>query len=127
VSKTIPLHNTTSRIHNEPFHLVNEKKAPYKKHDVLFKRLLETFFAEFIEAFFPDIHEQIDFQSLKYLSEEIIPPVHDNNVHRLDIVAEVRLKETDSLIVIHIEPQSYVQTDFNKRMYRYFSKLTSVA
>src|SRR5699024_1514845 len=98
-------------------------KRPYTKHDLLFKRLIETFFGEFIEAFFPDLHEEIDFDSLKYLSEEIVPDFHDDNERRLDIVAEVKWKSTDAVIVIHVEPQSYVQTDFNKRMFHYFSQL----
>lgn len=42
---------------------------------------------------------------------------------RLDIVAQVKLKETDSLIIIHIEPQSYVQKNFHERMYLYYNLL----
>lgn len=102
---------------------LRENKTFYTKHDILFKRLLETFFAEFIEAFFPDLYQKIDFSSLQYLSEELVPHLHDENERRLDIVAEVKWKSTDALIVIHVEPQSYVQTDFNKRMFHYFSQL----
>jgi len=102
---------------------LRENKPSYTKHDILFKRLLETFFAEFIEAFFPDLYQKIDFSSLKYLSEELVPHLHDENERRLDIVAEVKWKSTAALVVIHVEPQSYVQTDFNKRMFHYFSQL----
>src|SRR5699024_2368443 len=96
---------------------LTENKPSYTKHDILLKRLLQTFYAEFIESFFPDLHQKIDFSSLKYLSEELVPHLHDENERRLDIVAEVKWKSTDALIVVHVEPQSYVQTDFNKRMF----------
>src|SRR5690625_7031337 len=45
------------------------------------------------------------------------------NERRLDIVVEVKWKQTDTIIVIHVEPQSYQQSDFNKRMFHYFSLL----
>src|SRR5699024_9545129 len=32
----------------------------YTKHDQLFKELINTFFEEFLEAFFPDVHNNID-------------------------------------------------------------------
>lgn len=104
------------------FH-VKEEKAEYTKHDLLFKRLLETFFAEFIDAFFPEIYEEIDFKSMKHLSEEMVPRLRDGNERRLDIVVEIKWKQTDTIVVIHVEPQSYEQTDFNKRMFHYFSLL----
>lgn len=33
------------------------------------------------------------------------------------------MKETDTLIIVHVEPQSTYQTDFHQRMYHYFSLL----
>lgn len=104
------------------FH-IKEEEAPYTQHDLLFKRLIETFFTEFMEAFFPELYEEIDFNSMKYLSEEIVPSVYDGNKRALDIVVEVKWKKADTIIVIHVEPQSYQQTDFNKRMFHYFSLL----
>src|SRR5699024_10110333 len=35
----------------------------------------------------------------------------------------VKLYDTDTLIIVHVEPQSYVQRDFNFRMYQYFNLL----
>lgn len=40
-----------------------------------------------------------------------------------NVFVEVKWKEADTLIVIHIEPQSYWQQDFNDRMFKYFSLL----
>jgi len=39
-------------------------------HDRLFKELLETFFAEFIELFFPEAARTIDLEHLKFLQQE---------------------------------------------------------
>lgn len=47
----------------------------------------------------------------------------EGETRRVDIVIEVKLKGTDSLIIIHVEPQSYRQPEFNERMYQYFSLL----
>lgn len=103
--------------------LMKESEATYIKHDLLFKRLLETFFTEFIEAFFPELYDEIDFKSMKFLSEEMVPGLHDKSDRRLDIVVEVIWKKTETIIVIHVEPQGYYQSDFNKRMFHYYSLL----
>lgn len=102
---------------------VREEKPSYIQHDLLFKRLIETFFSEFIEAFFPELYHEIDFSSMKHLSEEMVPSIYDGNKKALDIVVEVKWKKTDTIIVVHVEPQSYQQADFNKRMFHYFSLL----
>jgi len=36
---------------------------------------------------------------------------------------ETRLKEEPGLILVHVEPQSYVQQNFNERMFIYYSRL----
>lgn len=50
-----------------PHDILKEQPSHYTKHDQLFKRLLESFFEEFIEAFFPEIHKQIDFDTISFL------------------------------------------------------------
>ena len=106
--------------------LIKEKppaRSTYRKHDQLYKALITTFFEEFIEVFFPDVHPDIDFQWITPLSEEIYTDLLDGNVRKLDLVIETKLKNSDVVIIIHVEPQSYEQADFNKRMYHYFSLL----
>lgn len=105
--------------------LIKEKppESAYTKHDQLYKELINTFFQEFLEAFFPEIHESLDFQQIKPLSEEVYTNLLDGDVRWLDIVIETTLKQTDVMIIVHIEPQSYYQPNFNERMYQYFSLL----
>lgn len=105
--------------------LVREQADPshYTQHDKLFKELIHTFFKEFMEEFFPDVHRHIDFHATKLLSEEVHTDLHKGKTRRLDIVVETKLKGEDTVIIIHVEPQSYVQTDFHERMYHYYSLL----
>src|SRR5699024_3313675 len=92
-------------------------------HDQLFKELINTFFKEFLEAFFPDVHDNIDFHAIKPLSEEVYTNLLEGSTRRLDIVVETTLKGTDVVVIVHVEPQSYKQDDFHERMYHYFSLL----
>ena len=103
--------------------LAREKPPNYTKHDLLFKQLIHTFFKELLEAFFPEIHDQIDFQSTVQLSEELFTDLVDGETRRIDILIQAKVKGTESLILVHIEPQNTVQTHFNERMFQYFSLL----
>ncbi len=49
----------------------------YTHHDQLFKELIHHFIEEFLEAFFPKVHEFIDFQSTTLLSEEMFTDLHE--------------------------------------------------
>jgi predicted transposase/invertase (TIGR01784 family) len=103
--------------------LIREDPSQYIHHDQLFKQLIHTFFAEFLELFFPEVHPHIDFSTIKPLSEEMFTDLIEGESRRADIVIEAKLKGLDTLIIIHVEPQSYGQPDFHERMYHYFSLL----
>ncbi|HCJ78641.1 MAG TPA: transposase, partial [Desulfotomaculum sp.] len=92
-------------------------------HDQLFKELLETFFVEFMQLFFPEAYQAIDFTHLKFLQQEVFTDVTAKEKHIVDILVETRVKEEPGLILVHVEPQAYVQKDFNERMFIYFSRL----
>ncbi|WP_368975537.1 Rpn family recombination-promoting nuclease/putative transposase [Caldifermentibacillus hisashii] len=95
----------------------------YTDHDQLFKELIHTFFAEFLELFFPEVHKYIDFSAIRPLSEEVFTDLLGGESRRADIVIEATLKGEETILIIHVEPQSYYQTNFHKRMYLYFSLL----
>src|SRR5690625_108024 len=102
---------------------IREEYEPNIPHDLLFKQLIQMYFEEFIEVFFPKFHAKIDFNSVNFLSEEVIPDSFAADKRVLDIVVEVKWKSTDTIIIIHVEPQSYKQANFNERMFHYFSIL----
>ncbi|WP_029329114.1 hypothetical protein [Lentibacillus jeotgali] len=45
--------------------------SKYTKHDQLFIKLTQTFFKEFIDVFFPDVHRHINDHHTTFLSEEV--------------------------------------------------------
>jgi predicted transposase/invertase (TIGR01784 family) len=95
----------------------------YIDHDRLFKELIETFFAEFMELFYPAAYQAIDFAHLKFLQQEVFTDVTAGEKHKVDLLIETKLKGEESLILLHVEPQGYAQKDFNERMFIYFSRL----
>ena len=92
-------------------------------HDRLFKELLSTFFVEFIELFFPEILEYLDRSSIKFVDKEVFTDVTAGETYEVDLLIESKFREQSYTFLIHIENQSYNQTDFNKRMFRYFARL----
>ncbi|MCA1296094.1 Rpn family recombination-promoting nuclease/putative transposase [Paenibacillus sp. alder61] len=92
-------------------------------HDEAFKKLLYTFFAEFIALFFPELDKQLDHRHTRFLMQEQLVDIIGEERRTLDLLLETRYKATDTYILIHLEPQSYRQDDFHERMFIYFSRL----
>lgn len=115
---------TYERVQRKPTTIILKEEVPsYTNQDQLFKQLIQTFFEEFFEAFFPQVHQIVNFEHITFLSEELFTGVFDGNKKVLDIVVEATCKETDAIIVIHVEPQSYKQVDFHERMFTYYGML----
>ena len=92
-------------------------------HDRLFKELLTTFFVEFLELFFPQVSAYIDHNSLEFLDKEIFTDVTSGEKYEADILVKARFREQEGVIILHVENQADAQADFNRRMFRYFSRL----
>jgi predicted transposase YdaD len=92
-------------------------------HDEALKKLLQTFFAEFIALFFPELDELLDYRETRFLMQELLVDIVGEEARHLDLLLELKLKENDAFVLIHLEPQSYSQDDFNERMFIYFSRL----
>lgn len=65
----------------------------------------------------------MDFQHCKFLSQEIFTDILAGETRRVDLLVETKLRGEESLIIIHVEPQSYQQSAFAERMFIYFSRL----
>ncbi|BAY25691.1 hypothetical protein NIES2100_54970 [Calothrix sp. NIES-2100] len=92
-------------------------------HDRLFKELLTTFFIEFIELFLPEILVYLERDSLEFLDKEVFTDVTAGVRYEADLIVKVKFREQESYFLIHVENQAYKQPDFDKRMFRYFSRL----
>lgn len=92
-------------------------------HDRLFKELIRTFFAEFMELFFPEVHEEIDFNHVIFLSEEVFTDIVAGEKRKVDVLIETKLRTEEALIIVHFESQAQYQELFAERMFLYYSRL----
>lgn len=92
-------------------------------HDLLFKKLLTTFFQEFMEAFFPEADRLIDYSYLEFLTQELIVDITTGEKKYIDILVKTRLMGEDGFVLVHVEPQAQKRKGFARRMFRYFSHL----
>ena len=92
-------------------------------HDRLFKELLSTFFVEFIQLFFPEVIDYIEPDSVIFLEKEVFTDVTAGEKHETDLITQVRFRGERSFFLIHVEAQSSLPPQFNKRMFRYFARL----
>ena len=102
---------------------VLERQSPYTDHDRLFKEVIQIFFQDFMEAFFPEEHKYINFSAVRFLEQEVFTDILKGEKRRIDILAEVKIQGEDTIILIHVEPQSYYQEEFDERMFIYNSRL----
>lgn len=92
-------------------------------HDRLFKELLSTFFLDFIELFLPQVRAYLEPNSFTLLEKEIFTDVTEGDRHEADLVVQVRFQEREAYFLIHTEHQSTVESQFDRRMFRYFARL----
>jgi hypothetical protein len=92
-------------------------------HDRLFKELLSTFFVEFLDLFLPQVASQIDRSSIQFLPQEVFTDVTSGERKEIDLLAQVRYQQQETYFLIHVENQSSTQSEFPKRMFKYFARL----
>ncbi|MBE9198184.1 MULTISPECIES: DUF4351 domain-containing protein [unclassified Nodularia (in: cyanobacteria)] len=92
-------------------------------HDRLFKELLTTFFVEFLELFLPEVLTYLEQDSIEFLDKEVFTDVTAGERYEADLIVKVKFLGQDSCFLIHVENQSSKQPSFDKRMFRYFSRL----
>jgi len=92
-------------------------------HDQLFKELLTTFFVEFLDLFFPEVLSYLNTSSIQFVDKELFTDLTSGNKKILDIVALAKFQKQDYSFLIHIENQASNETEFNRRMFRYFCSL----
>lgn len=76
-----------------------------------------------MEAFFPEVHHYLDYSYLEFLPQEVFTDVTAGEKYFVDILAKTRVRGEDGYVLVHIEPQSYKEEQFNKRMFKYFARL----
>jgi hypothetical protein len=95
------------------------KGAEQTDHDGLFKKLLRTFFLEFVDVFLPDVAEYLDRDSIEFVDKEVFPELGEEFVREMDVVVKARFRGKPLFFLINIEPQASRQPRFNRRMFFY--------
>ncbi len=96
---------------------------PNTEFDTPWKDILETYFPDFIEFFFPNIYTQIDWsKGFEFLDKELQKVVKDAELGKrlADKLVKVYLINGEEIwVLIHIEVQSQTETDFAERIFVY--------
>ncbi len=93
-------------------------------HDQLFKDLLQAFFREFMELFFPTVAARLDFTQTSFLMQEVFTDIPIGEQRNVDLIAQVRtLDGAQELILIHLEVQAERRSHFAARMSEYYMLL----
>lgn len=92
-------------------------------HDRLFKELLSTFFIEFLELFLPELAEEIDPTSIRFLQQEYFSDLTSGEEKIVDLLVEVQQLGATAAFLIHLEAQSFSEANFARRIFFYFSIL----
>ena len=95
--------------------------------DQLWKAVIEEFFTDLLELFYPSLIPQIDFtKDFDFLDKDLpkfFPEAEEIN-RKADRIVKVPLKNGGSQwIIIHIEVQGYKDTNFARRMFTYYYRL----
>lgn len=97
------------------------------EYDSPWKEAIELYFPDFMAFFFPQAHANINWErSYEFLDTELQQVVRDAELGRrlADKLVKVwRLSGEESWVLIHLEVQAQVETDFAKRMYIYNYRL----
>jgi hypothetical protein len=101
--------------------------APRTDFDSPWKDSLETYFRDFIAFFFPPIHHDVDWlRGYEFLDTELQQVVRDAELGKrlADKLVKVwRTNGDETWVLIHVEVQSFEETDFAERMFVYNYRL----
>lgn len=100
---------------------------PNDEFDSPWKEIIEHYFAEFMQFFFPDAYADIDWsRGVEFLDKELQQVVRDAELGRryADKLAKVwRRSGEEKWVLAHIEVQGTPELTFDRRMYTYNYRL----
>ncbi len=108
----------------------HKKKQPpgtmNRKYDPAWKKVIRFLYKDFLEFFFPDIYETVDFsKEVQFLDKELkeIAPDSDLGDRVADVLVKLHLKNGESCylcLIAHIEVQGQPDYSLMKRMFVYY-------
>lgn len=99
-----------------------------QRNDILWSGVLEDFFAEFLEFFFPAYYNDFDFKRgfvfLDKTLAEMFPSQDLRYPKFVDKLVRVHMKTGQpKWFLVHIEVQGYSQSTFTQRVFTYYYKI----
>jgi hypothetical protein len=95
--------------------------------DSPWKDILEAYFPDFLQFFFPQIHAEIDWnQGYEFLDTQLQQVVRDAELGKRladKLVKAWKLNGEETWVLIHIEIQSQEESNFSERMFVYYYRL----
>lgn len=92
--------------------------------DQTFKDLLQAFFREFVELFYPAVAARLDFGRVDFLDKETFTDVPEGSRREADLVARVHTHDGQpELLLFHVEVQTQRRGEFGFRMWEYYALL----
>ena len=93
-------------------------------HDQLFKAILEKFFKDFLELFFPSVAKRLNFGTLVFLDKELFADLPQGQTREVDVVAKLETNQGEpEIVLVHVEVQARPEKEFARRMFEYSALL----
>ncbi len=91
--------------------------------DQLYKELLQEFFREFLELFYPAVAARLDFDRVTFLDKELFTDLPEGSRREADLVARVHRRDggEPEIVLIHVEIQTQRRGAFAQRMFEYYA------
>jgi hypothetical protein len=97
------------------------------KFDSPWKEIIEAYFEDFVQFFFPHIHAEIDWsRGYDFLDQELLQVVRDAELGKrlADKLVKVwKLSGEETWVLVHIEIQNQEEGQFGERMFVYYYRL----
>jgi predicted transposase/invertase (TIGR01784 family) len=92
--------------------------------DQLFKTILEGLLQSFLELFFPEVAERLDFETMRFLDKEVFANVPEGKVREADVIARLETRDGEpEIVLVHVEVQARPDPEFPQRMFEYYAVL----
>lgn len=92
-------------------------------HDQLSKRLLETFFPEFLRLTAPDSARRLRSGEAVFLDKELFLDWPTGNRRELDLLAQVPKEEGNADLLVHVEIESKAGSGMDQRLWQYYMQI----
>jgi Domain of unknown function (DUF4351) len=105
----------------------SKKRKPRSEQDSVWKEIITDYFREFMEFFYPKTAARIDWsKKYDFLDSELqkLTRGSERKKRLADKLVKVQLVDgKEKVLLVHIEVQSYADTDFAERMVIYYYRI----